>query len=58
MLSVCFGSLWPSDVCEEKREAGLANVAGCGCKVDERGRDGVSAGGEEVGDDEGEYVCD
>lgn len=58
MLSVCFGSLWPSDVCEEKGEAGLANVARCGCKVEKRRRDRVSAGWEEVGDDEGEYVCD
>ena len=58
VLSVCLGSLWPSDLCEEKGEACLANVARCTGKVEERGRDGISACGEEVCDDEREYVCD
>lgn len=57
-MSVCLGSLWPSDFCEEKGETGLANVARSAGKVEERGRDGISALGEEVGDDEGKYVCD
>lgn len=58
MLSVCLGFLWPPDLREEEGEASLANEAGGGGEVEEGGRDGVSAGGEEVGNDEREYVCD